>query len=239
MKVSVQENPVRPGTKRLVVHTGPRAAYAEFLAWAASSSTVTRADLAAVAELQREWLLNCAREGRCSDLGPLGHGRLSLRGSFAASPERLDESNLEINLTWVLPPALKREAARLARAGLAGRTEPRPQRPNPTQARRIGADAALDPVANRYGPGQPLRVYGSHLDYEGTNAEEGVYLLSPSGEALRPGVVIERLPKTILFLMPPAATGAYRLEVRRRWPRGHGPLLSGALAPPLRPCEEA
>ena len=44
MKISIQESAVRPGTYRVVLHTGQRAAFEEFLRHVEESSTITRAD---------------------------------------------------------------------------------------------------------------------------------------------------------------------------------------------------
>ena len=44
MKISIQESAVRPGTYRVVLHTGQRAAFEDFIRHVEESSTITRTD---------------------------------------------------------------------------------------------------------------------------------------------------------------------------------------------------
>jgi hypothetical protein len=235
MKISIQQNTVRPGTYRVVLHTGTRATFEDFIRHVEGGSTITRADAVAVLTAAAEWVRSRAARGREADLGPLGRSRLGMRGTFESIPERVEDADVTLTVGWVLPGPLKRAVARAGRELVRERVAPAPKTPHPVEARRTLPDGVPDPQPGRYQPGQALCVRGARLDYDATRPDEGVFLLDASGSATRVSQVFTNEPKQVAFLMPPDAAGPYTLELRRRHPRGHGTLLSGRLSEAIVP----
>ncbi len=112
MKVSIQANTLRPGTYRVILHTGTRATFEDFIRHAEGGSTVTRADAVAVLTAAAEWVRQLAFQGREADLGPLGRSRLGMKGSFDTIPDRIEDADVTLSIAWVLPGPLKRAVAK-------------------------------------------------------------------------------------------------------------------------------
>ncbi len=235
MKISIQENTVRPGTYRVILHTGTRATFEDFIRHVEGGSTVTRADAVAVLTAAAEWVRQLAFQGREADLGPLGRSRLGMKGVFDTIPERIEDADVTLNIAWVLPGALKRAVAKAGRDLIRERVEPTPKGPNPAEARRIMTDGVPDERPGRYTPGQAMLLHGTRLDYDAARPDEGVFLIAEDQSETRVAQVFTNAPKQVAFLMPPDASGPYVVEARRRHPRGHGPLLRGRLSNPIVP----
>ena len=93
MKISLQDNPVKPGTKRIVVHPGAGSSFDDFVSFA-ESSTVRRADVLAVMACAEEWITRQASNGREVDIAPVGRSRLGMRGKFKGLPEQITENKV-------------------------------------------------------------------------------------------------------------------------------------------------
>ncbi|MBN2448198.1 MAG: hypothetical protein JXO22_15830, partial [Phycisphaerae bacterium] len=199
MKVSVQESPMRPGTYRVVLHTGRRAAFDEFLRHVEESSTITRADALAVLTAAADWLHQQAAGGREADLGPLGRSRLGMKGVFASMPQRIEDADVTLSIGWVLPRALRRGVTLAGRKLPRERVEPAPKQPSIAEARRILAGAEPDPHPGRYTPGEPLRLYGARLNYDTSRADEGVFLVAEDHSVTRVEQVFTNEPKQVAF----------------------------------------
>lgn len=235
MRVSVQENPVKPGTYRLVLHTGRSASFDQFLKHASGSSTLSRADILAVFQAASEWLLITAREGREANFGPLGRTRLGMKGQFDLPPERIEDADVQLTMSWILPGEITKRVAQFGRELVRQRVSPRPKQPNPGQAWRVLSDATRDPVPYRYEPGCTMLVFGNSLDYDTSREDEGVFLVDEAGTAARITRIYLHEPSQIMFGMPEDATGTYRLEVRHRHPKGKGNPLIGRMESSLVP----
>ena len=235
MKVSIQANTLRPGTYRVILHTGTRATFEDFIGHVEGGSTITRADALAVLTAAAEWVRQLAFQGREADLGPLGRSRLGMKGTFDAIPERIEDADVKLSIAWVLPGVLKREVAKAGARLVRRRVEPAPKRPNPIEARRILPDGIPDPQPGRYVAGEAMRVSGARLDYDATRPDEGLFLVAPDASETRVEQVFTNEPAQLAFLMPSDASGPYTVLIRRRHPRGHGPLLEGRLSEPILP----
>ena len=233
MRVFVDENAVTPGSYRVVLQTGQRASFDSFLEHAAASSTVARADALAVLTVAAEWIESMAATGREADLGPLGRSRLGMKGKFTGIPERIEDADVQLTMSWVLPPALKRRVSLAGARLVRERAEALPKAPNPQEARAILQDAEPAPVPNRYVAGGALRVWGHRLDYDRARADEGVFLIAADGTQRKVRRLLVVQPKELLLMMPGNAAGPYRLEVRRRHPKQTGRLMVGRLDDPL------
>ena len=158
-----------------------------------------------------------------------------MKGTFDKLPERIEDSDVALTISWLLPGKLKRavakEGARLVRERIA----PSIKAPNPVEARRILPNATPDDVPGRYTPGCAMRIHGSRLDFDVSKPDEGAFLVTPGGVETRMEQAFVVQPKQIMFLMPADAAGQYRLLVRRRHPAGHGELMEGTLEGPIVP----
>lgn len=229
MRISIHENPIKPGTYRIVLHPGKRASFEEFLKHIEGATAMTRADALGVLTAAAQWVQWRAESGREADLGPLGRSRLGMKGKFDKLPERIEDSEVSLTISWLLPGKLKRavakEGARLVRERIA----PSRKFPNLAEARRIMPNALPDDVPGRYTPGGAMRIHGAKLDFDQSQPDEGAFLVTHGGveTRLEQAFIVE--PQQIIFLMPGDAAGEYRLLVRRRHPAGHGELMEGTL----------
>jgi hypothetical protein len=237
MKLSIQNNPVKAGTKRIVLHTGRRFSFEDFICHAVGSSTLTRADVLAVFNCAEQWIRQATAAGREADLGLLGRTRLGMKGSFTGEPQRLEDTDIEMTVNWILPPSIKRFAAVKGSDIIRKKTAPNDKNPAPGEARRILDNATEDPLANRYAPGKPLAIYGNRLNFDTTRDDEGVFLIAPEAGEQKIGQVISAMPKKIMCIVPAESSGSYRLQVRRRHKKGSGKVLAGELSRPLLPAE--
>ncbi len=236
MKVSIQANTLRPGTYRVILHTGTRATFEDFIRHVEGGSTVTRADALAVLTAAAEWVRQLAFQGREADLGPLGRSRLGMKGSFDAVPDRIEDADVTLSIAWVLPGPLKRAVAQGGARLVRRRVEPAPKRPNPLEARRILPGGVPDSQPGRYAAGEAMRVSGARLDYDAARPDEGLYLVAADESERAVEQVFTNEPAQLAFLMPADASGPYVVLIRRRHPRGHGPLLEGRLSEPIVPA---
>jgi len=236
MRISLQDNPLKAGDKRIVLHTGQRFTLADFLEHAEGSSTLTRADVLAVFNCASEWVKSAAAQGREADLGSLGRSRLGMKGKFDRMPEKIEDTDVKMTINWILPPELKRFTAKAGAEIIRERVDAKGKSPAPAEARRILANAELDIVANRYAAGEPLRIDGWRLNYDTTKADEGVFLIAEDGSEQRGEQVVSVMPKQIVCMMADDAAGILRLQVRRRHKPSDGKLLTGGLTHPLEPA---
>ena len=236
MKVSIQANRLRPGTYRVILHTGTRATFEDFIRHVEGGSTITRADALAVLTAAAEWVRGLAFQGREADLGPLGRSRLGMKGSFATIPDRIEDADVALSIAWVLPGPMKRAVAKGGTRLVRRRVEPAPKRPNPLEARRILSGGLLDPQPGRYAAGEAMRVSGARLDYDAGRPDEGLFLVPADGSETAVEQVFTNEPAQLNLLMPADASGPYVVLIRRRHPRGHGPLLESKLSEPIVPA---
>ena len=233
MKVSVQDNPLKAGEKRIVLHTGQRLSYADFLAHAASSSTLTSSDVLAAFNCAAEWIKSAVASGREADLGPLGRSRLGMKGKLEGLTDRVEDCDVKMTINWILPPELKQFAAIAGADIVRKKILPKDKSPVPAEATRILAGGKLDPVPNRYAPGKPLRIDGWQLNYDAAQSDEGVFLIAEDGTERQVEEVVSVRPKQIFCMMADDMAGVYRLQVRRRHKPVTGKLLKGNLRHPL------
>lgn len=233
MKISIQNNPLKPDHKRIVLHTGQRLSYEDFLEHASTSSTLSRSDCLAVLNCAADWLGIAAARGREADLGPLGRSRLGMKSKLAFVPDRLEDGDIEMTVSWILPNRLKQSAAKAAGEIVKQRIMPADKAPAPEQVHRIFNGGQVDPVANRYSPGAAVRIYGYRLNYYITSDDDGVFVIAEDGTERRIEQVVTVQPKQIWCIMPDDLHGRLRLEVRRRTKTAAAVLLTGKMPEPL------
>ena len=166
----------------------------------------------------------------------MGRSRLGMKGVFETIPDRVEDADVTLTISWVLPGAMKRAVAKAGARLVRQRVEPEPKRPNLAEARRILPGGAADGQPGRYLPGEAMRLYGARQDYDPTRPDEGLFLVAAGGAETRVELVAISTPKQVLFIMPTDASGPYRVHVRRRHLRPDGPLLEGRLSGPIVPA---
>lgn len=230
MKISLQPNPVKSGSYRILLQTGTRQPVESFLDYCERHSAVPQTDAATVLNLAARWLEEQAYQGQEIDLGPLGRSRLGMKGTFDALPRRIEEDDVELSVNWILPRALKAKV-RTAGASLARtRVDPRPKAPEVLDARPISANAQLGERSRSYLPGRPLQIRGERLNFDTLREDEGVFILDLDGfEVMRVPSLISVTPKSLSIIVPEEVAGDCLLEVRRRQPEKTGKLHSGRL----------
>ncbi len=100
----------------------------------------------------------------------------------------------------------------------------------------IELDASTLHDASRDAAGEAMRMAGARLDYDATRPDEGLFLVAADDSETRVEQVFTNEPAQLGFLMPADASGPYVVLIRRRHPRGHGPLLEGRLSEPIVPA---
>ncbi len=235
MNISIEPNPVKPGTYRVMLQARRAADFEAFLRFAQDSSTVSRADASAVVELLAQWIAARAEGGQEVLLGPLGRSRLGMKGQFTSIPDRIDDKDVELTISWILPRKLKRRVALAGNRLVRKRVAPQSKSPLITAVRLIESGGQPVTAVARYLPGRGLRIDGRRLDYDTTQADEGVFLIDPQQNETRVELVALAAPSKILLIMPADAAGSYTLEVRRRHPKSTGRLLRGRYGKTLEP----
>lgn len=235
MDISLQENPFKPGTYRVVLHTGDSSSFEDFLQFTDRSTTISRADAIAVLTVAAEWITARAKQGREVNLGPLGRSRLGMKGSFDSMPQRVEDSDVQLTISWILPGKMRRQVAGAGGQLVRQRIAPRPKAPMVLDVRPLLDNAMPAKVLDRYVADGALRIYGARLDYDNEREDEGVFLIDEQNNAARVQRVFLNSPSKLLVLMPADAAGNYRLEVRRRHPAKTGRLLTGRYSKVLEP----
>ena len=233
MKISFQDNPLKPGEQRVVLHTGRRFSYDDFLDHASMSSTLSRSDCIAVLDCAARWLESSAANGREADLGPLGRSRLGMKGKFKAVPERLDAGDVQMTMSWILPNSLKQSVAQAAGGIDKKRVQPDEKKPDVMLALNELCGGEPESKKNTYTPGKILKIVGNRLNYYLTHDDEGVFVTDESGSTRKIEEVATVQPKQIVCLMPNDLHGSLKLEVRRRTKTNNPLLLCGKLSEPL------
>ena len=208
----LQDNPIKAGSQRAVLLRGEKATFEAFLDHCAEASTVGRADALAVVEMMRGWIEHHAADGREVDFGPLGQTRLGIAGVFAEREESIRPDEWTLTISWQLAQRLKRRIDQAAKkTGLERRPQPN-WGPNVVQVTDL-----LTRRRDVYSPGNLLEMYGSGLNFDATQPDEGVFFRPESGGVeVRCDNYMEVFPKTIRAIVPAILTGQQRVIVRRR-----------------------
>lgn len=233
MKISFQNNPLVPGEQRVVLHTGKRFSYDDFLDHAANSTLLSKTDCIAVLDCAARWLEISAAKGREADLGPLGRSRLGMKGKFDCVPERLKDSDIEMSVGWILPNSLKQSVAKAADGIDKKRVQPDDKKPLVDLALNELWRGEPESKQNTYTPGKILKIVGNRLNYYLTHDDEGVFVTDESGSTRKIEDVSTVQPRQIVCLMPSDLHGRLKLEVRRRTKTNNPLLLRGELNEPL------
>lgn len=192
-------------------------------------STVSEADVRAVlANLTK--VIRMALLDGCNVITPFANFGFSIRGKFEGAEDRFDASRHRVE-AQARPGAVIRRALRLR----ARTVKLEALSPSPTPLHYTDVISATH---NRtLTPGGPGKLFGYRLSFDPNDPAQGVFFVAGNRSETRAGLLVENLPQTLIFVVPPLDTGEYTLEVRSTID-GAGPLRCGTLSPKLRVPEE-
>ena len=169
-------------------------------------SSLTSADIAAYQKLEREVYADIIAHGGNINT-PLFTTNFSITGVFTNQADSFDKSRHAIKLNVNAGTALKEAAAQAK----AQKTEASPTDPYITSVTdKVTGDSSSVKA------GTIMEITGSRLKFDATDAEQGVFVLTASGE-VRCEPVIENKPARLLVMLPATIeAGEFTVEVRTR-----------------------
>ena len=169
-------------------------------------SSLTAADIAAYQKLEAEVYADIIANGGNVNT-PLISTSFSITGVFTNQTDSFDKSRHAIKLNVNAGSAL-REAAGKASAQKVEAASTDPYITSVTD--KVTGDSATIKA------GSVMELTGARLKFDATDSEQGVFLLTSSGE-IRCSTVIENKPARLLVLLPAdIAAGEFSVEVRTR-----------------------
>lgn len=157
-------------------------------------------------------------EGKNVQLGDTFY-KSSILGKFETEDEVPTLARVSVNLVDSRKPLRDVRFNRVKRAD------------NVTPELELFVDAKTGKTDSEVTVGSMGRLNGAQLDFDTTDAEQGIYFVDvASGAALKVEVVGENRPSQLMFMIPALTVGnQYTLEVRRRTKAG-ADLKTGRLA---------
>ena len=177
-------------------------------------TTLTRADVAAVLQVYTEVVGELTADGSAVN-APLFNTSFSVSGVFNGMSDSFDKARHTVSVNINAGTAL-RDAAKSVRTE---KTEGASTDPYITEA----ADVVSGAVNSTLTAGGILRLTGSRLKFDASDAAQGVFLVPEvGGDAVRCGVVAENKPARVMVMIPAdIAPGAYYAEVRTKIVEGN------------------
>ena len=177
-------------------------------------TTLTRADVAAVLQVYTEVVGELTADGSAVNT-PLFNTSFSVAGVFTSMSDSFDKARHTVSVNINAGTAL-RDAAKSVRTE---KTEGASTDPYITEA----ADVVSGAVNSTLTAGGILRLTGSRLKFDASDAAQGVFLVPEvGGDAVRCGVVAENKPARVMVMIPAdIAPGAYYAEVRTKIVEGN------------------
>ncbi|MDE6705725.1 MAG: DUF4469 domain-containing protein [Treponemataceae bacterium] len=173
-------------------------------------TTLTRADVAAVLQVYTEVVGELTADGSAVNT-LLFNTSFSVGGVFSSMADTFDKSRHSVSVNVNAGSAL-RDAVKSVRTE---KTEGANTDPYITEA----ADVVSGAVNATLTAGGILRLTGSRLKFDASDATQGVFLVPEgAGEAVRCAVVAENKPARVMVMIPAdIAPGTYYAEVRSRF----------------------
>ena len=172
-------------------------------------TTLTRADVAAVLQVYTEVVGELTADGSAVNT-PLFNTSFGVSGVFTSMSDSFDKARHTVSVNINAGTAL-REAVKSVKTE---KTEGANTDPYITEA----ADVVSGAVNSTLTAGGILRLTGSRLKFNASDAAQGVFLVPENGgEAVRCGVVAENKPARVTVMIPAdIAGGTYYAEVRTK-----------------------
>ena len=174
-----------------------------------SGTTLTKSDVSAVLQVFSEVVCELTADGSAVNT-PLFSTSFSVSGIFSGMADSFDRTRHSVSVN-VNPGTALREAVKSVRTE---KTEAASTGPYITEA----ADIVSGSVNATLTAGGILRLTGSRLKFDVTDAEQGVFLIpADGGDAVKCAVVAENKPARLMVMVPAdVKPGAYYAEVRTK-----------------------
>ncbi|MCB0193090.1 MAG: DUF4469 domain-containing protein [Anaerolineae bacterium] len=198
------------------------------------NSTLTKTDMRAFLESHERTIIRALLKGK-RVVTNLVHYQLSAKGTFTDENDQLDETRHTICASVSQGPGLRQAINNKTVTLKRGQSvQPVPRLDSYTNLHNSDPNTLLTPTYNG-------RLDGDKLRFDPADPEQGVFLILRADET---GLLADRTPirvtdyvqadsnRTVIFRVPDGlASGAYRVEVRRRF--GKTRLATGTLQNPL------
>ena len=183
-------------------------------------TTLSKTDILAVFQLEREELATLLSEG-CSVRTPLGTAMPRASGTFAALDEPFlpgaKDGDHRLRIDFYIDPAIERQAIAKLRCKRAPAEDCVSPRILAVSSPQSGKDGAAS-------PGDILVLTGLRLKIDPSDESQGLFLLATGGAPgaeRRCSVYPENRPSRLMALLPgDIASGDYKLVLRSRSRRG-------------------
>ena len=172
-------------------------------------TTLTKADVSAVLQVFSEVVCELTADGSAVNT-PLFSTSFSVSGVFSGMADSFDKARHSVSVN-VNPGTALREAVKSVKTE---KTEAASTGPYITES----TDVVSGSVNSTLTAGGILRLTGSRLKFDVTDAEQGVFLIpADGGDAVKCAVVAENKPARLMVMVPAdVKPGAYYAEVRTK-----------------------
>lgn len=139
---------------------------------------------------------------------PIANFGASIKGVFDSPSDQFDHTRHQL-CARVTPGVRLRKA--IAHSGIIRKQEAKRRQPAPTEFIDINSGERNDLMT----PGGMAQLYGHRLQFDASQAEQGIFLIAHDGNHTRVEVLGSNRPSKLVFMIPDGlAPGQYTLEVR-------------------------
>ena len=170
-------------------------------------TTLTRADVAAVLQVYGEVCSSIVADGAALNT-PLMNTALSVSGVFEGANDSFDRKRHTVNLNMTAGTLLRNAAAKVK----CEKTEGASTDPYITEVSDIVSGKTNCTLTK----GGVVQLTGSRLKFDAKEAEQGIFFVPETGEAVRAAVIAENKPARLMAIIPDLAAGTYYVEVRTK-----------------------
>lgn len=168
-------------------------------------TSLTRTDVTAVLNLEHQVIGDLVAEGYAINL-PLCNGTPSISGIFTGPADSFDTNRhyIRYNLN---PGTVIRDAAKEIKTE---KTNPVDKLPYIEQYVDVASQTSGDTLT----PGGIGELNGSRLNFDATDAEQGVWFTATNGTETKVAAIAMNKPSKLIFMVPALAAGEYQVVVR-------------------------
>ena len=170
-------------------------------------TTLTRADVAAVLQVYGEVCSSIVADGAALNT-PLVNTALSVSGVFNGANDSFDRKRHTVNLNLSAGTLLKEALPKIK----CEKTEGASTNPYITEVKDVVSGKTNETLTK----GGVVQLTGSRLKFDAKEAEQGIFFVPETGEAVRATVIAENKPARLMAIIPDLAAGTYYVEVRTK-----------------------
>jgi hypothetical protein len=138
----------------------------------------------------------------------LFNARLTMQGGFSSDEDEYDPGRHTVRVRMAPAADLKKAVAHAARMEKIRADKPEPKLDHVYDFETQSRDGTVS-------PGHVAEVKGVNLDYDQSDAAQGVYFVDQANAAFKAETVHRSGGTTVLFQVPALTPGSYRLVMRR------------------------